>query len=192
MQHGFKSRPFIVWEPFPAACTVQNRPLFLEACRLVDVFSPNHLEMSAMFENSPSESFQPDRLETFALEFSKAIGPSGNGIVIVRAGEHGSLTTQHAAKNLWLPPYYESLVTKVVDPTGGGNTYLGGFIAGWKASGDITEASMYGNVAASFAIEQIGLPSCGVVSDGEEIWNGNRVMERLSEYRERLSSTGKK
>jgi len=163
----------------------------MEACRLVDVFSPNHLEMSAMFENSPSESFQPGRLETFALEFSKAIGPSGNGIVIVRAGEHGSLTTQHAAKSIWLPPYYESLVTKVVDPTGGGNTYLGGFIAGWKASGDITEASMYGNVAASFAIEQIGLPSCEV-SDGEEMWNGTRVMERLSQYRERLSSTGKK
>ena len=191
MQHGFKSRPFIVWEPFPAACTVQNRPSFLEACRLVDVFSPNHLEMSAMFENSPSESFQPDRLETFALEFSKAIGPSGNGIVIVRAGEHGSLTTQHAAKNVWLPPYYESSAVKVVDPTGGGNTYLGGFIAGWKTSGDITEASMYGNVAASFAIEQIGLPSCEV-NDGEEMWNGTRVMARLSEYRERLSSTGKK
>ncbi|KAI4638540.1 hypothetical protein J4E93_010095 [Alternaria ventricosa] len=94
-------------------------------------------------------------------------------------------------KSVWLPPYYEPSAVKVIDPTGGGNTYLGGFIAGWKASGDIHEASMYGNVAASFAIEQIGLPSCEV-SDGEEIWNGTRVMERLAEYRARLSSTGKK
>lgn len=190
-QHGFKNRPFIVWEPFPAACTTQNRPSFLKACRLVDVFSPNHLEMSTMLEDSPCEGFQPGRLETYALEFSKAIGPSGSGIVIVRAGEHGSLTTQHAAKSVWLPPYYEPSAVKVIDPTGGGNTYLGGFIAGWKASGDIHEASMYGNVAASFAIEQIGLPSCEV-SDGEEIWNGTRVMERLAEYRARLSCTGKK
>ena len=157
----------------------------------MDVFSPNHLEMTAMFEDSPSESFQPERLEPYALELSKAAGPSGNGIVIVRAGKHGSLTTQHAAKSVWLPPYYESSVTKVVDPTGGGNTYPGGFIAGWKASGDITEASMYGNVAASFAIKQIGLPSCEV-SDGEEMWNGIQVMERLSEYKERLSFTGKR
>ncbi|KAI4647202.1 uncharacterized protein J4E79_010353 [Alternaria viburni] len=133
-----------------------------------------------MFENSPCEGFQPGRLETYALEFSKAIGPSGSGIVIVRA-----------AKSVWLPPYYEPSAVKVIDPTGGGNTYLGGFIAGWKASGDIHEASMYGNVAASFAIEQIGLPSCEV-SDGEEIWNGTRVMERLAEYRARLSCTGKK
>ncbi|KAI4619986.1 hypothetical protein J4E80_004511 [Alternaria sp. BMP 0032] len=155
---------------------------------LVDVFSPNHLEMSAMFEDSPSRGFQPDRLETYALEFSKATGPHGSGIVIVRAGEHGSLTTQNAAKNVWLPPYYQSSATKVVDPTGGGNTYLGGFIEGWKASRDITEASMYGNVAASFAIEQIGLPSCEA-GDGEETWNGVRVMQRLSEYKEQLSST---
>ena len=188
MQHGFRSRPFIVWEPFPASCTTQNRPSFLKACRLVDVFSPNHLEMSAMFEDSPSRGFQPDRLETYALEFSKATGPHGSGIVIVRAGEHGSLTTQNAAKNVWLPPYYQSSATKVVDPTGGGNTYLGGFIEGWKASRDITEASMYGNVAASFAIEQIGLPSCEA-GDGEETWNGVRVMQRLSEYKEQLSST---
>lgn len=146
--------------------------------------------MTAMFENSPSEAFQPDRLKTYALEFSKATGPDGSGIVIVRAGEHGSLTTQNSDKSVWLPPYYESSVAKVVDPTGGGNTCLGGFIAGWKASGDIAEASIYGNVAASFAIEQIGLLSCEL-SDGEERWNGARVMEHLAEYRARLSYTGK-
>ena len=184
-QHGFKNRPFIVWEPLPAACTTQNRRSFLQACRLVDVFSPNHLEMSALFEDSPSKGFQPEQLEAYTLEFCKATGMSGNGIVVVRAGEHGSLTTQNKAKTMWLPPYYESSSNKVVDPTGGGNTYLGGFIAGWKATGDIAEASMYGNVAASFAIEQIGLPSCQRV-DGEETWNGARVMERLSQYKARL------
>lgn len=144
-----------------------------------------------MFEYAPSDVFQPDRLETYALEFSKATGPDGSGIVIVRAGEHGSLTTQNAGKSVWLSPCYKSSVAKVVDSTGGGNTYLGGFIAGWKASGDIAEASMYGNVAASFAMEQIGMPSCEL-SDGEERWNGAQVMECLVEYRAQLSSTGKK
>jgi len=120
----------MVWEPFPAACTTQNRLSILKSCRLVDVFSPNHLGMTTLFEDSPSESFQPDRLETYALTFNKVTGSSGNGIVIVRAGEHGSLTTQHAANNVLLPSYYDSSVTKVVDSTGGGNTYLGGFIEG--------------------------------------------------------------
>jgi len=49
---------------------------------------------------------------------------------------------------------------------------------------------MYGNVASSFAIEQIGLPSCKL-SDGEEKWNGARVLQRLSEHRARVSSSEK-
>jgi sugar/nucleoside kinase (ribokinase family) len=133
------------------------------------------------------KGFRPDQLEAYALEFCKVIGMSGDGIVVVRSGEHGSLTTQNAARSVWLPPYYDAKAVKIVDPTGGGNTYLGGFAEGWKASKDIVEASVYGNVAASFALEQIGLPYCQM-SDDEETWNGVRVMERLSEYKARLKS----
>lgn len=74
---------------------------------------------------------------------------------------------------------------EVVDATGGGNIYPGGFLQGWKASGDVFEASVYGYVAASFAVEQIGLPAWEL-SGGEETWNGVRVIRRLDEYREKL------
>jgi hypothetical protein len=40
------------------------------------------------------KGFRPDQLEAYALEFCKVIGMSGDGIVVVRSGEHGSLTTQ--------------------------------------------------------------------------------------------------
>jgi hypothetical protein len=44
---------------------------------------------------------------------------------------------------------------------------------------------VYEHVAASFAVEQIGLPAWGM-SGGEETWNGVRVIRRLDEYREKL------
>ncbi|KAH7380178.1 putative PfkB family kinase [Pyrenochaeta sp. MPI-SDFR-AT-0127] len=181
-QRGIMTRPFIVWEPLPVSCTMQNKQNFQQACRLVHVFSPNHFEMAAIFEETAPKTFQPEKLEAYAQEFSRDTGTTGNGIVIIRAGEHGSLTTQPLGREVWLPPYYQKGASNVVDPTGARNAFLGGFIHGWKASQDVEEASIYASVAASFALEQIGLPSCQTDGDGET-WNGVQVMERLAEYK---------
>lgn len=39
-----------------------------------------------------------------------------------------------------------------------------------------------GSVAASFAIEQVGMPILGKDDMGRETWNGALVVERLDEY----------
>jgi sugar/nucleoside kinase (ribokinase family) len=187
---GIEAPPFIVWEPFPSACTTQNTNAFLQACRLVNVFSPNHLEISALCDDCPSGHFEPAKVENHARKFCKAVGSGSKGVVVVRAGEHGSLTSQFqdVIQSVWLPPYYQLGATKVVDPTGAGNTFLGGFMQGWLSSQDMKEASTYGNVAASFAIEQIGLPQCEKVGE-EELWNGVNVRDRLEEYKARMQSS---
>jgi sugar/nucleoside kinase (ribokinase family) len=46
----------------------------------------------------------------------------------------------------------------VVDPTGAGNAYCGGFLAGYIETGDVLTAARYGAIAASFLVEQAGLP----------------------------------
>ncbi|EPE33680.1 Ribokinase-like protein [Glarea lozoyensis ATCC 20868] len=51
----------------------------------------------------------------------------------------------------------------VIDPTGGGNTFLGGFSIALARGKPILEAVAWGSVAASFAIEQVGMP---VLSQG--------------------------
>jgi sugar/nucleoside kinase (ribokinase family) len=187
VQRGITESPFIVWEPFPAACSIANRQAFLESCKLVDVFSPNHLEMEALFETAATTApYHKGKLEEYAQEFAKATGPCGSGAVIVRCGEHGSLTVQDGPVKLWLPPYYEMGSSGVVDPTGAGNAFLGGFMAGWKATGDLQEASCCGTVSASFAIEQIGLPSLDF--DGDDgLCNGVRVLDRLAQYKVRIN-----
>lgn len=192
-RHGVKTRPYIVWEPLPAACTTSNLRSFLEACRLVNVFSPNHLEMTALFEDRPPEGYQPKSLEKYALKLARSISADTKeqGTVIIRAGKHGSLTTIESAKVVWLPAFYQDQDPKVIDPTGAGNTFLGAFIAGWHHLQDAKEASMYGNVAASFALEQIGLPSLRK-NGNQELWNGDQVMDRLKEYKTRICNSGER
>ncbi|KAF7885263.1 uncharacterized protein EAF01_011328 [Botrytis porri] len=115
----------------------------------------------------------------------------------------------------WIPAYHQAgegeEEHKVVDPTGGGNAFLGGLAVGLARGKGIIEASCWGSVAASFAIEQVGVPKLGVleelegtegeeddwVEEGEgeeeeddtremETWNGVVVQERLREFMARV------
>lgn len=64
----------------------------------------------------------------------------------------------------------------MIDPTGAGNAFLGGAAMGFLEHGDFVKAAMYGSVAASFAVEVVGLPEVGRC-DGRA---------RLEEYTRRL------
>lgn len=74
----------------------------------------------------------------------------------------------------------------VIDPTGGGNSFLGGLSVGLARQKTILEATAWGSIAASFAIEQVGVPIVGVDGEGRETWNGVRVEDRLEEFVRRV------
>ncbi len=46
--------------------------------------------------------------------------------------------------------------TKVVDPSGAGDAWRGGFLAGWQRDLDLTTCGQMGAVAATYAVEQYG------------------------------------
>lgn len=87
----------------------------------------------------------------------------------------------------WLPAFWtKEDAGRVVDPTGGGNTFLGGMALALARGKCMEEAACWGSVAASFAIEQVGVPALGKDDQGEETWNGVRVEDRLREFHERI------
>jgi hypothetical protein len=86
---------------------------------------------------------------------------------------------------MWVPPYHTD-AEKVVDPTGGGNTFLGGLAVALARGKTVEEACAWGSVAAAFAIEQVGVPELGVDQEGKETWNCVRVDDRLNEFKERI------
>ncbi|KAG0649333.1 Maintenance of killer 32 [Hyphodiscus hymeniophilus] len=81
----------------------------------------------------------------------------------------------------WLPAFHNNK-EKVVDPTGGGNAFLGGLSVALARGKGVEEAAAWGSVAASFAIEQVGMPVLGVDEENKETWNGVRVEERLKDF----------
>ncbi|KAH8591361.1 Ribokinase-like protein [Bisporella sp. PMI_857] len=180
---GLEIRPLLVWEPLPGQCTHEYLDAHITACKSVDVFSPNHLELLALL-GDPTFPFNPRAIEACAdsILHSSQEQASVLQAVVVRAGEHGCLTVSNTGKK-WFPPLLSP--DKVVDATGGGNTFLGAFTLALQVCGDVEEAAIQATVAASFAIEQIGMPMRAIVN-GQEMWNGVRVNERLEIYRDSL------
>lgn len=110
------------------------------------IFSPNEAEAESLV--GPGEP----------LELIRRLAEAGAEIVALRQGEKGATVHRAASGETWHIPAFE---TSVVDPTGAGNAFCGGFLAGWVQTGDLRLAGLYGVVAASFLVEQVGLPPAG-------------------------------
>jgi hypothetical protein len=179
-------RPLIIWEPPPLSCEKEHLSFFLSAARLVDVFSPNHLELFCIFGEQPSSPFNRMQVEDLAKKIlDSGFGPERTCCIVVRAGEHGSMTLATGGVPHWIPPYYQ-VSSKIVDATGAGNAFLGAYAIGYLKTRDSYKAACYGSVAASFALEQTGVPRRTIL-DGHELWNGEDVHQRLKSYMERFT-----
>jgi sugar/nucleoside kinase (ribokinase family) len=59
-----------------------------------------------------------------------------------------------------------ALPVPVADPTGAGDAFCGGFLAGVRLTGDVVAAARYGTVSASFAVESAGVERLARVDRG--------------------------
>lgn len=97
---------------------------------------------------------QEDNLITAARKIHR-LGPK---YVIVKKGEHGAIFS--SASGMFLAPAYP--LAKVVDPTGAGDSFVGGllgYLASRKGSieTNLRRGIIYGSVVASFCCEGFGL-----------------------------------
>ena len=79
----------------------------------------------------------------------------GAPLVAIRMGAEGSLVKTRAGEQWRLT----AVPTHIVDVTGAGNGYLGGFLTGLGDGLSPFEASLRATVSASFALNQLGLPT---------------------------------
>jgi sugar/nucleoside kinase (ribokinase family) len=87
------------------------------------------------------------------FETAEAIAAFGCRFVAVKHGAGGSCVWDREAGRGWHVPAYPA---RVEDPTGAGDAYCGGFLAGLRLTGDALEAALRGTVSASLAIEGAG------------------------------------
>ena len=131
----------ILWEPWEIFYTPENMACFKEVAPHFDIVSPQTLELSWMLgETNPKK--QVDTL----LE-------CGVKCFALRLGVEGSLVGSRSAQ------YHVPIIkTSVVDETGAGNAYCGGFVAGYvESGGDPLVAGRYGTVSSTFALAQVGV-----------------------------------
>ncbi len=96
--------------------------------------------------------------EASLLAASRRIMEMGPAVVVVKRGEHGVLLVQELG--LFAAPAYP--VEGVVDPTGAGDCFAGGFMGYLAATGDLSptgfrRAAIVGTVMGSLAVESFSL-----------------------------------
>lgn len=131
----------ILWEPWDIYCTPEYRADIRSILPLVDIFSPNLEEARSITGKDDVEKILSELLN------------DGANLVVIRMGEQGSIAGGQEGSIVRIPP---ARVDEVVDVTGAGNAFCGGFLVGYATSGDILQAGKYGSVSSSFAIEQYG------------------------------------
>ena len=87
-------------------------------------------------------------------EMADAVSGWGCEVVVIKRGEKGQLLYDSSSKLRYEIPAYPS---KMIDPTGAGDVFSGGFLAGYRKTFNPLKAVLHGNVSASFAVEGSGV-----------------------------------
>ena len=74
-------------------------------------------------------------------------------MVVIKLGRDGSIVYERATQRLTHVPIYPA---DTQDPTGAGDAYCGGFLAGYLLSQDAVRAACHGTISASYVVEAIG------------------------------------
>lgn len=121
-------------------------PALLQVLGRVDIFFVNDEEVKLITG------------EKNLIRAGKKILEMGPSLIVIKKGEHGALLLK---KDLifYVPAYP---CERVVDPTGAGDSFGGGFLGyldktGSFADEDIKKAAVYGSAMASFTIEEFSI-----------------------------------
>jgi sugar/nucleoside kinase (ribokinase family) len=119
----------------------QAKRTALELIIQVDFYLPSGEEAAALYGSNDPESA--------ALAF----GALGVPVVCIKMGVQGALLYMTRHDELYHIPICP---VKTVDPTGAGDAFCGGFLAGALATGDPLLAACHGAVSASYVVQHVG------------------------------------
>jgi sugar/nucleoside kinase (ribokinase family) len=135
----------VLWEPLQQIMTQDCRDAIRAVLQdfPITFISPNLKEAQAVYgEISP-------------LDIIGALFQDGARGVALRMGEAGSIVATCENRECWHIPAVP--VKQIIDQTGAGNTYCGGFLWGLVTGKSLKEAGAAGAVAASYCLEGVGV-----------------------------------
>ncbi len=129
--------------------TVDPSPEYMVPQRLKDVrvalagvtaFLPSEDELRSLFWGETHDLW----------DMAASICQAGCEAVVIKRGTGGQSVFDGQSKARWEIPAYPA---RVADPTGVGDAFCGGFLAGYRATYDAVQAALHGNVSASLKLE---------------------------------------
>lgn len=165
----YNPEAMIIYEPLPDDCIHENYDKLLKVLPIVEVFSPN-LDEGCQLLGKPV----PKDKKGIETIFQSYIS-SGAQNCVLRCGPLGCYVGSVNVSQ-YLPAYHQDQ-NNLVDVTGGGNSFCGGFMTGFYLSKDLIVGGICGNLASGCIIEKLGMAK----KDGIQ-WNGKSVKQRLQIY----------
>ena len=152
----------MLWELQASVASARYWPRVRELLGGVEVFSLNSAEAVGLLGTRDARAAVAEVLR------------AGARVVVLRMGAEGALLAT-AERTLRLYPPASS----VVDVTGAGNSFCGGFLAKWCAGGgDLEAAGRAGAAAAALCMRGFGVPE-QVDRKALEEWEGATRIERV-------------
>lgn len=114
-----------------------DMPMLLNS---LTAFLPAEHKLNDLFQGRTSDPW----------EMAETLAGYGCEIIVIKRGSRGQYVYDHASRTRWIIPAYP---VEVVNPTGAGDAFCGGFLAGYRSSYDPLYAALTGNISASMVIE---------------------------------------
>ena len=86
-------------------------------------------------------------------EMAEALASYGCEMIVIKRGARGQYVYEPSSRSHWVIPAYPS---RVLDPTGAGGAFCGGFLVGYRITYNPLMAALYGNISASLVVEGSG------------------------------------
>jgi hypothetical protein len=106
-------------------------------------FMPSEEELRSLFQGRSDDLW----------EMAEALAVYGCEFIVIKRGERGQLLYDAVNKSRWEIPAYPA---NLVNPTGVGDAFCGGFLTGYRKNYDPVESVLYGNISAAIVTEGYG------------------------------------
>lgn len=140
-QHGFTT---VTLDPSAGTMTPNNWDDIPALVIGLTAFLPSEPELRALFHGRSTDLW----------EMMEALARYGCELIIVKRGERGQYLYDAAAHARYEITAYPA---RLADPTGAGDAFCGGFLAGYRQTYDPVQAVLHGSVSASLVVEGSGV-----------------------------------
>jgi len=160
----------------PKFTVMDTMNFWIEGARKTLVETISKVDMLIINDSEARELAEEPNL----IKAADIIVDMGPDHLIIKKGEHGALL--FAEEGIFSVPAYP--VVDIFDPTGAGDTFMGGFIGWLDYTNDISEenlrrAVVFGSVMASLCVEEFGPEKLKKLSQ-DEIYDRYKEFQDLS------------